>query len=116
MSHVRMCDGCGNIFKEGVLGSSFGTGQEIVSDGRGGTRPITRQMDICPSCTNPQKRRAITTAPIVQAPVEVEEVEEVDKDDEDFFDCTTCGKETDYDTRRRVCVECADILDRWAAR
>lgn len=49
MSSVRMCDRCGNIFKEGAEGSAIGTVTVMVKEGNH-THPQQQSQDICPPC------------------------------------------------------------------
>lgn len=52
MSAIRMCDRCGNVFKEGADGSSVASGTRMVRDQLG--RKIQEQvtMDVCPPCND----------------------------------------------------------------
>lgn len=51
MSAVRMCDVCGQIFKEGEVGSATYNGTVVTEDSRGIARPVQRTMDQCAACT-----------------------------------------------------------------
>lgn len=50
MSSVRMCDRCGNIFKEGEEDSAMGTITKMVKVG-GKTQPVQEAQDICAACS-----------------------------------------------------------------
>ena len=65
MSTVRMCDGCGLIFKEGAEGTSVGTVTVMVKATNGRTVPEQRSADFCDQCTN-----GTGVTPRVQAAIE----------------------------------------------
>jgi hypothetical protein len=52
MSSVRMCDRCGEIFKEGEEGSATYRGQTMRKDVYGNVRAIQETMDVCNKCSS----------------------------------------------------------------
>lgn len=56
MSHVRMCDRCGEVFSENESGWQTFTAATMVEDENGVQRSINQQMDACPSCAMVPKR------------------------------------------------------------
>lgn len=50
MSTVRMCDRCGDIFKEGIEGSAVGTVTLMKTNRDGTPYPVQQAQDICPNC------------------------------------------------------------------
>lgn len=90
MSHVRMCDRCGDIFSERAEFTSAQVTRIVRKDGR--QTPVVDQVDYCVKCAGsaepPAPRLAITSSEPAErgrkiAHGEVTEVRDTLEDDDD---------------------------------